>query len=96
MQFYISDVFNDKGIKCIKLISSAFLLCRHVFNKTYKSVHTYKDRYLLYEQLLAHGDTLVEPLLVFLQEFLLFVDLSPQITVSLKQKDQRTLLTLVM
>lgn len=41
------------------------------------------DRYLLYKQFLAHGDAFVEPLLVFFQEFLLFVDLSPQVTVSL-------------
>lgn len=46
-----------------------------------------KDSYLFYEQFLAHGDALVEPLLVFLQEFLLLVYLSPQITVSLSRKD---------
>lgn len=46
-----------------------------------------KDSYLLYEQLLAHGDALVEPLLVFLQESLLLVNLSPQITIRLQRKD---------
>ena len=42
-----------------------------------------KKTHLFYEQFLAHGDALVEPLLVFLQEFLLFIDLPPQVTVSL-------------
>lgn len=41
------------------------------------------DGHLLYEQLLAHGDALVEPLLVLLQELLLLVDLSPQVAVGL-------------
>lgn len=45
-----------------------------------------EDRYLLYQQLLAHGDALVEPLLVFLQELLLLVYLSPQVTVGLAGK----------
>lgn len=48
-----------------------------------------KDSYLLYEQLLAHGDALVEPLFVFLQESLLLVNLSPQITIRLQRKDGR-------
>lgn len=38
---------------------------------------------LLYQQLLAHGDALIQPLLVFLQQLLLLVDLSPQVTVGL-------------
>lgn len=45
-----------------------------------------QHRYLLYQQLLAHGDALIEPLLVFLQEFLLLVYLSPQVTVGLARK----------
>lgn len=45
--------------------------------------------YLFNEQLLAHGDALVEPFLVFLKEFLLFVYLSPQVTVCLLIKDSR-------
>lgn len=48
----------------------------------------FKDRYLLYKQFLAHGDALVEPLLVFLQEFLLLVNLSPQVTVCLLRRDR--------
>lgn len=53
-------------------------------------VHLCRDnRYLLYKQFLAHGDALIEPLLVFLQEFLLFIYLSPQVTVSLFKKDGR-------
>lgn len=50
-------------------------------------MHAFKDRYLLYKQFLAHGDALIEPLLVFLQEFLLLIYLSPQVTVSLLTKD---------
>lgn len=49
-----------------------------------------KHTNLFYQQLFAHGDALVEPLLVFLQEFLLLVDLSPQVTVSLVKTDNRT------
>lgn len=46
--------------------------------------------HLFYEQLLAHGDALVESLLVFLQEFLLFINLPSQVTVSLlKNKTKR-------
>lgn len=45
-----------------------------------------EDGYLLYQQLLAHGDALIEPLLVFLQELLLLVYLSPQVTVGLARK----------
>lgn len=45
-----------------------------------------EHRYLLYQQFLAHGDALIEPLLVFLQEFLLLVYLSPQVTVGLVRK----------
>ncbi len=56
---------------------------------THKRVHSCKDRYLLYKQFLAHGDALIEPLLVFLQELLLFIYLSPQVTVSLLRKDTR-------
>lgn len=48
----------------------------------------FKDRYLLYKQFLAHGDALIEPLLVFLQEFLLLVNLSPQVTVCLLRRDR--------
>lgn len=55
----------------------------------YKIVHMGTDRYLLYEQFLAHGDALIQPLFVFLQEFLLLIDLSPQITVSLVGKKQQ-------
>lgn len=47
-----------------------------------------KDRYLLNEQLLAHGDALIEPLLVLLQELLLLIYLSPQVTVCLWKKDE--------
>lgn len=46
-----------------------------------------EDRYLLDEQLLAHGDALVEPLLVFLQESLLLINLSPQVAVGLERSD---------
>lgn len=52
-------------------------------------LHQYNNpehRYLLYQQFLAHGDALIEPLLVFLQEFLLLVYLSPQVTVGLVRK----------
>lgn len=45
--------------------------------------------YLFNEQFLAHGDALVEPFLVFLKELLLFIDLSPQVTVCLLSKDSR-------
>lgn len=51
--------------------------------------YAFKNTYLFYKQFLAHGDALVEPLLVFLQEFLLLIDLSPQVTVSLSKKDGR-------
>lgn len=49
---------------------------------------------LLYEQLLAHGDALVEPLLVFLQEFLLFINLSSQVTISLLKGARETNMSL--
>lgn len=45
--------------------------------------------HLFYEQLLAHGDALVESLLVFLQEFLLFINLPSQVTVSLLKKQNK-------
>lgn len=48
------------------------------------------DSHLLDEQLLAHGDALVEPLLVFLQELLLVVDLPPQVTVGLRKNNDTT------
>lgn len=54
---------------------------------TEKGVRACKDKYLLYKQFLAHGDALIEPLLVFLQEFLLFIYLPPQVTVSLLRKN---------
>lgn len=47
-----------------------------------------QDRYLLDEQLLAHGDALVESLLVFLQESLLLINLSPQIAIGLQRRDR--------
>lgn len=46
-----------------------------------------KETHLLYKQFLAHSDALVKPLLVLLQEFLLFINLSPQVTVSLVGRD---------
>lgn len=56
-------------------------------------IHSNRDKkYLLYKQFLAHGDALIEPLLVFLQEFLLFIYLSPQVTVSLFKKDGRDII----
>lgn len=45
------------------------------------------DRYLLDEQLFAHGDALVEPLLIFLQEPLLLINLSTQIAIGLRRRD---------
>jgi len=45
-----------------------------------------QNTHLLYEQFLAHGDALVQSLLVFLQKFLLFIDLPPQVTVRLLKK----------
>lgn len=48
----------------------------------HRIIHAYQP-YLLYEQFLAHCDALVESLLVFLQEFLLLINLPPQVTISL-------------
>lgn len=48
-------------------------------------MHVVNDRYLLYKQFLAHGDALIEPLLVLLQEFLLLIYLPPQVTVGLSR-----------
>lgn len=57
------------------------------------NIHTWvciqTQTHLFYQQFLAHGDALVEPLLVLLQEFLLLVDLSPQVTVSLLKRESR-------
>ena len=53
-------------------------------NSSLSHTHTHtKTHYLLYEQLLAHGNTLVQSLLVLLQKLLLLVYLSPQVTVGL-------------
>lgn len=44
---------------------------------------------LLYEQFLAHCDALVESLLIFLQQFLLFINLPSQVTIGLFQSNKK-------
>lgn len=69
------------------MTNELLIICSRFYLRTQADRHAHKDRYLLYKQFLAHSDALVEPLLVLLQEFLLFIDLSPQVTVSLLRRD---------
>lgn len=46
-------------------------------------------RYLLDEQFFAHGGALVQALFVAFQKLLLFLDLPPQVTVSLSEENRR-------